>query len=224
MLSIPHMLVVFVIVLVVFGPQKLPELARSLGKMLAEFRKASTDFKSAFEEEMKDLERQAREVERKKAADAAAKAADESPVQAATFATVAGTETPALESGAAVAASDSGASSGTTDGTGEVAAVNHATADPFGEPVDARVTEGTAELAVSPVAEAVVARTGSLDFDAHANETSDPEEARGTDVDAGTSTGAREAGKVQRDGDGSSTNGNVKRSEGVAATGVDLPS
>jgi sec-independent protein translocase protein TatB len=68
MLSIPHMIVVFVIVLVVFGPQKLPELARGLGKLMAEFRKASTDFKSAFEEEMRDLERQAREVERKKQA------------------------------------------------------------------------------------------------------------------------------------------------------------
>ena len=79
MLSIPHMIVVFVIVLVVFGPQKLPELARGLGKLMAEFRKASTDFKSAFEEEMRDLERQAREVERRKAeaASAAASAAVE---------------------------------------------------------------------------------------------------------------------------------------------------
>jgi len=75
MLSIPHMIVVFVIVLVVFGPQKLPELARGLGKMMAEFRKASTDFKSAFEEEMRDLERQAREVERRKAEAASASAA-----------------------------------------------------------------------------------------------------------------------------------------------------
>ncbi|MFI5059669.1 MAG: twin-arginine translocase TatA/TatE family subunit [Candidatus Acidiferrales bacterium] len=66
MLSIPHMIVVFVVVLVVFGPQKLPELARGLGKLMAEFRKASTDFKTAFEEEMRDIERQARETERKK--------------------------------------------------------------------------------------------------------------------------------------------------------------
>lgn len=64
------MIVVFVVVLVVFGPQKLPELARGLGKLMAEFRKASTDFKTAFEEEMRDLERQAREVERKKIAPA----------------------------------------------------------------------------------------------------------------------------------------------------------
>ena len=71
MLSVPHMIVVFLVVLVVFGPQKLPELARSLGKLMAEFRKASTDFKSAFEEEMRDLERQSRVAElRKKNAEA----------------------------------------------------------------------------------------------------------------------------------------------------------
>ena len=62
------MIVVFVVVLVVFGPQKLPELARGLGKLMAEFRKASTDFRTAFEEEMRDIERQARETERKKIA------------------------------------------------------------------------------------------------------------------------------------------------------------
>ena len=61
------MIVVFVVVLVVFGPQKLPELARGLGKLMAEFRKASLDFKTAFEEEMRDLERQAMQAERKKA-------------------------------------------------------------------------------------------------------------------------------------------------------------
>jgi TatA/E family protein of Tat protein translocase len=76
MLSIPHMIVVFLVVLVVFGPQKLPELARSFGKLMAEFRKASGDFKSAFEEEMRDLERQARIAELKKqAAEATAAAA-----------------------------------------------------------------------------------------------------------------------------------------------------
>ena len=80
MLSIPHMIVVFIVVLVVFGPQKLPELARGLGKLMAEFRKASTDFKSAFEEEMRDMERQALQAERKKAAEAvAASAAEPSP-------------------------------------------------------------------------------------------------------------------------------------------------
>jgi len=79
MLSIPHMIVVFIVVLVVFGPQKLPELARGLGKLMAEFRKASTDFKSAFEEEMRDMERQALQAERKKAAEAVAASAAAEP-------------------------------------------------------------------------------------------------------------------------------------------------
>jgi sec-independent protein translocase protein TatB len=91
MLSIPHMIVVFVIVLVVFGPQKLPELARGLGKLMAEFRKASTDFKSAFENEMRDLERQAADVERKKRELLAAASA--AIVQPATLATPSGAET-----------------------------------------------------------------------------------------------------------------------------------
>jgi sec-independent protein translocase protein TatB len=92
MLSIPHMIVVFIVVLVVFGPQKLPELARGLGKLMAEFRKASTDFKSAFEEEMHDMERQALQAERKKAAEAAADSASAEPNQPAALALPAGTE------------------------------------------------------------------------------------------------------------------------------------
>jgi sec-independent protein translocase protein TatB len=93
MLSIPHMIVVFIVVLVIFGPQKLPELARGLGKLMAEFRKASTDFKSAFEEEMRDFERQALLAERRKAAEATAAAAAAEPSQSATLATPAGAET-----------------------------------------------------------------------------------------------------------------------------------
>jgi len=91
------MIVVFIVVLVVFGPQKLPELARGLGKLMAEFRKASTDFKSAFEEEMRDLERQALQTERKKAAEAAAASVAAEPSQPATLASPMGTETASSE-------------------------------------------------------------------------------------------------------------------------------
>ena len=97
MLSIPHMIVVFIVVLVVFGPQKLPELARGLGKLMAEFRKASTDFKSAFEEEMRDMERQALQAERKKAAEAAAASAAAEPSPSPPPAGSADTETPSIE-------------------------------------------------------------------------------------------------------------------------------
>ena len=101
MLSIPHMIVVFLVVLVVFGPQKLPELARSFGKLMAEFRKASNDFKNAFEEEMRDLERQARIAELKKQVAEANAAAD---------AAMKGTPNPALPE----SSSASGGSAATT--------------------------------------------------------------------------------------------------------------
>src|ERR1700738_742872 len=82
MLSIPHMIVVFIVVLVVFGPQKLPELARSLGKLMAEFRKASSDFKGAFEEEIREMARQTLRAERKRVGGlAAAPAAAAEPAQ-----------------------------------------------------------------------------------------------------------------------------------------------
>jgi sec-independent protein translocase protein TatB len=59
MLSIPHMIIIFVVALVVFGPEKLPELARNLGKVMAEFRRATGDLRSTFEDHLRDLEREA---------------------------------------------------------------------------------------------------------------------------------------------------------------------
>lgn len=106
MLSIPHMIVLFVVVLVVFGPQKLPELARGLGKLMAEFRKASLDFKTAFEEEIRDLERQALLAERKKAAEAATASSAAPPAQPETLPAPASTETPTAETSADPQASD----------------------------------------------------------------------------------------------------------------------
>jgi sec-independent protein translocase protein TatB len=60
MLSFPHLVVLFVIALVIFGPQKLPELARMLGKATAEFRKMTNDFRYALEDEVREIERQTR--------------------------------------------------------------------------------------------------------------------------------------------------------------------
>ena len=59
MLSIPHLIVIFVVALVVFGPEKLPELARNLGKVMAEFRRHTSDLRSSFEGHLRDLEREA---------------------------------------------------------------------------------------------------------------------------------------------------------------------
>ena len=61
MLSIPHLIIIFVVALVVFGPEKLPELARNLGKVMADFKRATGDFRSTFEDHMRDLERETTE-------------------------------------------------------------------------------------------------------------------------------------------------------------------
>jgi sec-independent protein translocase protein TatB len=58
MLSIPHLIVIFVVALVVFGPEKLPDLARNLGKVMGEFRRATGDLRTTFEGHMRDLERE----------------------------------------------------------------------------------------------------------------------------------------------------------------------
>ncbi len=63
MLSFPHLVVLFVIALLVFGPEKLPEIARQIGKVMGDFRKASTDFRRVIEQEFSEIERQTREKE-----------------------------------------------------------------------------------------------------------------------------------------------------------------
>ena len=68
MLSLPHLIIVFVVALVVFGPEKLPELARNVGKFMAEFRRMTGDFRSTFESQMRELEREADERRRVPAA------------------------------------------------------------------------------------------------------------------------------------------------------------
>jgi TatA/E family protein of Tat protein translocase len=59
MLSIPHLIIIFVVALVVFGPEKLPELARTLGKVMGEFRRATGELRGTFEDHLRDLEREA---------------------------------------------------------------------------------------------------------------------------------------------------------------------
>ena len=48
----PEVILILVIALIVFGPRRLPEIGKSMGKMLAEFRKASNDFKRTIEDEI----------------------------------------------------------------------------------------------------------------------------------------------------------------------------
>jgi len=85
-IGFPELLVIFVIALIVFGPRKLPELGKSLGKSLAEFKRASNELRSTLEEEVR-LE------ERKTAPPAITAAPIDTPADLASVTSPAGSET-----------------------------------------------------------------------------------------------------------------------------------
>src|SRR5437879_2977764 len=60
MLSIPHLVIIFLIALIVLGPEKLPQVARMLGKAMADFRRVTTGFRVQIEDEMREMERHTR--------------------------------------------------------------------------------------------------------------------------------------------------------------------
>jgi sec-independent protein translocase protein TatA len=61
-LGMPELVIIFVIALIVFGPRKLPELGKSLGKSLAEFKRASNELRNSLEEEIRVEEERERTV------------------------------------------------------------------------------------------------------------------------------------------------------------------
>jgi TatA/E family protein of Tat protein translocase len=61
-LGFSEMLVILVIALLVFGPKKLPELGKSLGKGIREFKKATNDLKSNWEDHIRDAENSVEDV------------------------------------------------------------------------------------------------------------------------------------------------------------------
>ena len=63
-IGVPELILIFVVALIVFGPRKLPELGKSLGKGLAEFRRASNELKSTIEEEVRAIEAHTTTTER----------------------------------------------------------------------------------------------------------------------------------------------------------------
>ena len=61
-IGMPEMLVILVIALIIFGPRKLPELGKSLGRSLAEFKKASNELRNTLEEEIRVEEQREKET------------------------------------------------------------------------------------------------------------------------------------------------------------------
>jgi TatA/E family protein of Tat protein translocase len=57
----PELIIILVIALIIFGPRKLPELGRSLGKSIGEFKKASNELRSTLEEEIRVEEQRERQ-------------------------------------------------------------------------------------------------------------------------------------------------------------------
>ena len=59
--GVPELIIIFTIALIIFGPRKLPELGKSLGKSLAEFKRASNELKHTLDEEIRIEERRSAE-------------------------------------------------------------------------------------------------------------------------------------------------------------------
>src|SRR3982751_5812873 len=55
-LGMPEMIFIFLLALIIFGPRKLPEIGRQLGRAMTDFKRASNDFKAQLEDEIRQIE------------------------------------------------------------------------------------------------------------------------------------------------------------------------
>ena len=78
-IGMPELIIILVIALIIFGPRKLPELGKSLGRSLNEFKKASQDLQNTLEQEIKVEEQKETQAKAKAAEPAAAVLETETP-------------------------------------------------------------------------------------------------------------------------------------------------
>jgi TatA/E family protein of Tat protein translocase len=97
-MGMPEMVVIAVIALIIFGPRKLPELGKSLGKSIAEFKRASNELKNTLEDEIRTEELQ--EARKSAQIPPTASMAPTTPTPAAADAAPEGETTPRADAGA----------------------------------------------------------------------------------------------------------------------------
>ena len=78
-IGMPELVIILVIALIIFGPRKLPELGRSLGKSLGEFKRASNELRNTLEEEVR-IEEQREQKAKIQAEQTSALAASAQPI------------------------------------------------------------------------------------------------------------------------------------------------
>jgi TatA/E family protein of Tat protein translocase len=138
---------IFLLALVLFGPKKLPEMGRQLGKLLAEFRRASNEFKFQIQEELRNMEDDER---RKKLAESQALSAASTSAMAAAL--------PAPAEGTAATSTAEVAPAILPPQTG----VTVSTAKPFATPVEEPTSETASGGAEVPAADAASGMTGMV--------------------------------------------------------------
>jgi TatA/E family protein of Tat protein translocase len=79
-IGVPELIIILTIALIIFGPRKLPELGRSLGKSLSEFKRASNELRSTLDDEIRADEQRELEARRQAAAAPVTPAAPATPV------------------------------------------------------------------------------------------------------------------------------------------------
>ena len=94
-IGMPELIIIFVIALVIFGPRKLPELGRSLGRSLSEFKKASNELRSTLEEEIRIEEQKEAAVKAQAAAASAPPTVSRGTADGGDHPSMARTDTPA---------------------------------------------------------------------------------------------------------------------------------